>query len=157
MIDYSQALQRLERALGEHYRESAYILGVPGTSLALKVDPFYYLAIQPGFCRYLGRWAGMLPEKVADTLLKTGNMLAGLDRESHTVQIQVYEEGSDQVRAVLASFVLAPFMDLALAIHGGQADPLPVSGLKILASDRGKLDFLFQGKTALQDLAFGQP
>lgn len=157
MIDYSQALERLERALGEQYQDSSYILGVFGTSLALKADPFYYLAIQPGFCKYLGRWAAMTPENTLNTLIKTGNLLCGPDRSTHTAQIQIFEDGPGQLLTVNASFILAPFVDQALALHGGQADPPPVSGLKIFSGDRPKLNYLFQGKTPLRDLAFGQP
>lgn len=157
MIDYSESLQRLEKALGENYRESPYILGTPGTSLACKVDPFYYLAIQPGFIKYLSRWAAMLPERVQATLLKTGNMLSNASHDVFTVPLHVFDENSSEVAGVGASFVLASFIDHALAMHGGADGPLPVSGLKILDSDRSKADFLFAGKTPLAALAFGKP
>jgi len=157
MIDYTQSLERLERALGEHYQGSSYILGVPGTSLALKVDPFYYLAIQPGFIKYLARWAGMFPERAAQTLLKTGNMLSDAGHTIYTTPVRVYAEGTSETSTVGASFILANFIDKALAMYGGVTDPLPVSGLKIVAGERPRLDFLFQGKTPLQALAFGNP
>ena len=157
MIDYGESLERLARALGERYQHSGYILGVPGTSLALKVDPFYYLAIQPGFIKYLSRWAGMFPDRAALALLKTGNMLSDVSHTVYTTPVAVYAEGSGEANTVGASFVLADFIDKALAMHGGQAATPPVSGLKIVASERPKLDFLFQGKTPLQALAFGNP
>ena len=159
MIDYSESLERLEKALGEQYRESSYILGTPGTSLACKVDPFYYLAIQPGFIKYLSRWAAMLPERAEATLIKTGNMLSDASHTVYATPLSVYEEGLDEdgVISVGASFVLASFIDRAVAMYGGVDRPLPVSRLKILKSDRVKADFLFTGKTPLQDLAFGTP
>ncbi len=157
MIDYAEALERLSKALGEQYRQSGYILGVPGTSLALKVDPFYYLAIQPGFIKYLARWAGMFPDRAALALLKTGNMLSSADHTVYTTPVAVYAEGAGAANTVGASFVLADFIDKALAMHGGQTASLPVSGLKIVAAERPKLDFLFQGKSPLQALAFGNP
>lgn len=157
MIDYSQLLERLERALGEHYQNSSYILGVPGTSLALKVDPFYYLALQPGFVKYLARWAGMFPARAAQTLLKTGNMLSDAGHTIYSTQVKVYAEGAGEVATVGACFILAECIDKALAMYGGVTTPLPVSGLKIVADERARLDFLFQGKTPLQALAFGNP
>lgn len=157
MIDYAQSLERLEKALGENFKHSSYILGVPGTSLALKVDPFYYLAIQPGFTKYLARWAGMFPDKAALALVKTGNMLSDVSHTVYTTPVAVFAEGASEATTVGASFILADFIDKALIMHGGQTAPLPVSGLKIVAAERLKLDFLFQGKTPLQALAFGNP
>jgi hypothetical protein len=157
MIDYSESLERLEKALGEQYRQSEFILGTPGTSLACKVDPFYYLAIQPGFIKYLSRWAGMFPENVVATLVKTGNMLSDATHSVYTIPLHVFEEGSGEIVSVGASFVLASFIDRALTLHGGTDSPQPVSGLKILESDRAATDFLFEGKTPLQALAFGKP
>lgn len=157
MIDYSESLDRLEKALGEQYRLSDYILGTPGTSLACKVDPFYYLAIQPGFIKYLSRWARMFPERTEATLIKTGNMLCDATHAVYATPLRVFEEGSGEVFSVDASFVLAPFIDRAAIKYGGAEGPLPVSRLKILESDRAKADFLFEGKTPLQALAFGNP
>lgn len=157
MIDYSLNLERLAKALGEHCRDASFILGQPGTSLALKVDPFHYLAIQPGFLKHLSRWAGMLPAAVEETLIRTGVMLSDASRRVYTVQIRVFEEGAATLTPVNASFLLAVFIDQALAIHGASPDPAPVSRLKILAEDRPKLDILFSGKTPLHALAFGNP
>jgi hypothetical protein len=157
MIDYSQNLERLEKALGQHCRDKRFILGEFGSSLALKVDPFYYLAIQPGFLKHLSRWAGMLPAIAAQTLIRTGALLSDPSRTVHAVPVRVLEEGSDMVLSVRASFVLASFIDRALAIHGATADAPPVSRLRILDEDRPGLAFLFQGKTPLQSLAFANP
>ena len=97
MIDYAESLERLGKALGEHYRQSGYILGVPGTSLALKVDPFYYLAIQPGFTKYLARWAGMFPDRAALALVKTGNMLSDASHTVYTTPVAI-SHGSEKVK-----------------------------------------------------------
>lgn len=158
MIDYSESLERLEKALGEQYKASPYILGAPGTSLACKVDPFHYLAIQPGFVKYLSRFAGMFPVKVLDTLVKTGAMLtAGPDHGISQVHLRVFEEGGTDIVPVTASFLLATFLDRALTLHGGLAAPPPVSRLRILMDDRPLTLPLFEGKTPLADVAFGDP
>lgn len=158
MIDYAQSLERLEKALGEQYRRSPYILGTPGTSLACKVDPFIYLAIQPGFIKYLSRWAGMFPERVEATLVKTGTMLSDATRAVHAASLHVFAEGApDAPVAVSASFIQASFIDQAVTVYGGADGPLPVSRLKILDSDRARIEPLFAGKTPLAALAFGNP
>ncbi|MFZ5425842.1 MAG: hypothetical protein ACOZEN_02615 [Thermodesulfobacteriota bacterium] len=157
LTDYGQNLERLEKALGENHRQSPHILNTPGTSLACKVDPFHYLAIEPGFIKYLARWAAMLPERVEETLVKTGNLLCDRTRRVHAVPLHVFEEGRTELIRVNASFVLAEFIDRALTMHGGASGPLPVSRLKILDSDRPGTDFLFEGKTPLAALAFGKP
>ncbi len=157
LTDYTEKLERLEKALGEQYRASPYILGTPGTSLACKVDPFYYLAIEPGFLKYLSRWTAMLPENVAATLVKTGNMLSDAGHKTHTVPLRVFEEGAGQAVTVNASFVLADFIDRAVVRHGGATGPLPVSRLKIVNEDGPRAAFLFEAKTPLQALVFGKP
>ncbi|WP_243360031.1 hypothetical protein [Fundidesulfovibrio terrae] len=157
LTDYSQSLERLQKALGENYQHSPYILGTPGTSLACKVDPFYYLAIQPGFLKYLSRWAGMLPERVQATLVKTGNMLSDASHSLVTAKLHVFEEGRSSLAEVTASFILAGFIDQALVLYGGRQEPPSVSRLKILDSDRSRTDVLFEGKTPLAALAFGNP
>jgi hypothetical protein len=155
LTDFSMNLERLEKALGEQYRQSSFILGTPGTSLACKVDPFYYLAIEPGFIKHLSRWAGMFPESAQATLVKTGNMLTDPSRSVFVIPLAVYEEGSPDVLRVGASFVLATFIDQAVTRYGGADGPLPVSRLRILESDRAKTELLFTGKPPLQGLAFG--
>lgn len=158
MIDYAQSLERLEKALGEQYRQSPYILGTPGTSLACKVDPFTYLAVQPGFIKYLSRWAGMFPERVEQTLVKTGNMLSDASHTEHAATLRVFAEGSpDAPVAVKASFILASFIDQAVTLYGGADGPLPVSRLRILGDDQAAAQKLFAGKTPLAALAFGNP
>ncbi len=157
LTDYSQNLERLEKALGENYRQSPYILNAPGTSLACKVDPFHYLAIEPGFIKYLARWSAMLPERVLETLVKTGNLLCDHSHRVHSVPVHVFEEGRAELVSVNASFVLASFIDRALALHGGAEGPLPVSRLKLLDADRPNTDPLFEDKTPLAALAFGKP
>lgn len=158
MIDYAQSLERLEKALGEQYRQSPYILGTPGTSLACKVDPFTYLAVQPGFIKYLSRWAGMFPDRVEETLVKTGNMLSDASHSKHTVTLRVFADGApDAPVAVSASFILASFIDQAVTLYGGADSPLPVSRLKVLAADEARAQTLFAGKTPLAALAFGNP
>lgn len=157
MLDYTRSLERLEKTLGEHFLHSPYILGEFGASLACKVDPFYYLAIQPGFIKYVSRWAAMHPESAEAALVRTGNMLSDKGRTRSTVTLRVYEEGRAAILTVNACFVLASFIDRAVAMHGGLPGGLPVSRLRILEDDRDKTAFLFEGKTPLQSFAFGKP
>lgn len=157
MIDYSEALERIARALGENYRQSPHILGMPGTSLACKVDPFHYLAIEPGFIKYVSRWSAMLPGRVQTALLKTGNLLSDASREVFAVPLRVFGEGSGKIMTVSASFLDASFIDRALSQYAGQETPLPVSRLKILEENRAAAAPLFTGKTPLNSVAFGRP
>jgi hypothetical protein len=154
IVDHSEALERIARALGERYRQAPYILNVPGQSVACKVDAFHYLAIQPMFIKYLAQWAAMLPTRVEETLLKTGNLLSDAGHSKHYHQIRVVEEGAGEARAIGASFVLATFIDRALVLYGGGERPLPLSGLRIAGSERQALAPFFAERTPLQDLAF---
>jgi hypothetical protein len=154
IVDHNEALDRIARALGERYRQAPYILNVPGQSVACKVDAFHYLAIQPMFIKYLAQWAAMLPTRVEETLLRTGNMLSDASHAKHYHQIKVVEEGASEAKAIGVSFVLATFIDRALTLYGGGERPLPLSGLRIARSEQETLASFFAGRTPLQDLAF---
>jgi len=154
IVDHNEALDRIARALGERYRQAPYILNLPGQSVACKVDAFHYLAIQPMFIKYLAQWAAMLPSRVEQTLLKTGDLLSDAGHARHYHHIRVLEEGSSEIKAIGASFVLATFIDRALALYGGADRPLPLSGLRIAASEKQALASFFGDRTPLQDLAF---
>lgn len=155
LVDYSEVLTRLEEALGRHYRESPDILNVPGVSMALKIDPYYYLALRPSFGELLGKWAGVAPARVEETLIRTGNLVLGPDRSRYAGPLLAFEEGSATPLRLAADFVPAALCDRAVALYGGEAGPLPVSGLRLDAGQRPALDAFFAGKTPLQALVFG--
>jgi len=157
LVDFSEVLTRLLEALGRHYRESPTILNVPGVSVALKIDPFYYLALRPSFGELLGKWAGVAPARVEETLARTGNLILGPDRERYAEPLLVYEEGSASVLRLAADFVPAAFCDRAVNLYGGEPGPLPVCGLRLAADQRPGLSAFFAGKTPLQALVFGTP
>jgi len=157
LVDFSEVLGRLEEALGRHYRESPAILNVPGVSVALKVDPYYYVALRPSFGELLGKWAGVAPERAEETLVRTGNLALGPDRSRYGRPVLVFEEGDHTVRRLAADFVPAEFCDRAVMLYGGETAPLPVSGLRLDSSQRPALEAFFAGKTPLQALAFGVP
>lgn len=157
LVDFSEVLTRLEEALGRHYQESPTLLNVPGVSVALKIDPYSYLALRPSFGELLGKWAGVTPARAEETLIRTGNLLLGPDRNRYAGPLLVFEEGSATVVRLTADFVQATFVDRAVALYGGEPGPLPVSGLRLTAGQRPALEAFFAGKTPLQTLAFGMP
>ena len=157
LVDYSEVLSRLEESLGRHYRESPAILNVPGISVALKIDPYYYLALRPSFGELLGKWAGVTPAKAEETLARTGNLILGPERERYPEPLLVFEEGSSLVLRLVADFVPAAFCDRAVTRFGGESGPLPVAGLRLVSGQRQGLATFFAGKTPLQALAFGDP
>ncbi len=157
LVDYSALLSRMEEALGRHYRQSPSLVNVPGVSVALKIDPFHCLALRPAFGELLGKWAGMAPSRAEEALVRTGNLTLGPDRTRYPEPLLVFEEGSCTVLRLTADFVPASFIDRALAAYGGEAGPLPVCGLRLVASQRPALDAFFAGRTQLAALAFGEP
>jgi hypothetical protein len=157
LVDYGEVLTRLEEALGRHYRLSPSILNVPGVSVAVKLDPEYYLALRPSFGELLGKWAGVVPARVEETLTRTGNLVLGPDRSRYGEPLLVFEEGSATVLRLVADFVPAALIDRAVVMYGGEPGPLAVSGLRLVAGQRQALDAFFGGKTPLRSLAFGEP
>ncbi len=157
MLDYGDILDRIERGMGERFRQSRDILNIPGVSLACKVDMYHYLALRPGFATHAAKWAGTLPARAEEALIHTGNLVVGADRERFPEPFAVFEEGTDAVLRLYADLMQAAFIDRALSLYGGEAAPLPVSRLRIHASQRPRLDAFLEGKTKLQALAFGEP
>jgi hypothetical protein len=157
LVDFSEILTRLEQALGRHYRLSPALLNLPGVSVALKLDPFYYLALRPSFSELLGKWAGVTPEKAEETLVRTGNLVVGPGRTRYPEPLAVFEEGATTVLRLTADFVPAPWLDRVLLRHGGATAPLAVSGLRLVADQRPALEAFFTGMTPLAALAFGEP
>jgi hypothetical protein len=157
LVDYAEILSRLEQALGRHYATSPTLLNVPGVSVALKIDPFYYLALRPAFGELLGKWAGVPPSRVEETLSRTGNMVLGPGRTRYPKPLVVFEDGSTATRTLTADFVPAACIDRALSLYGGEAGPLPVSSLRLHAGQKEALTAFFAGTTPIAALAYGLP
>jgi len=152
MKDYTRILDQLQRGLGRAWRESGMILGVPGVSVAVKIDPYHYLAVQPAFLERLGRWAATAPDTACEALLRSGNLLAG--EAGHVLAVSAVWGQPPLARRVRASFVLAGFVDRALLLYGNEPAPPPVADLRIAAHDRPLVDAFLQGKTSIDKTAF---
>lgn len=157
LVDYDAVLNRLAEALGRHYRLAPSILNVPGVSVAVKLDPDMYLALRPSFGELLGKWAGVPPHRVEETLVRTGNLPLGPDGNRYGGPLLVFEEGATAVRHLLADFVPATFIDRAVVLYGGEPGPLAVSGLRLLVSQRDAVEAFLRGVAPLGSLAFGRP
>ncbi|MEA4855964.1 MAG: hypothetical protein AAGU21_05005 [Solidesulfovibrio sp.] len=156
LVDYADILTRLEQALGRAYAETPSILNVPGASAALKLDPFYYLALRPLFHELLGKWAAVPPGRVEETLARTGNLVLGPGKARFTRPLSVFEEATGTRLQLTADFVPASCIDRAVTLYGGSPGPLPVSGLRLAADQRPELDAFFAETTPLAALCFGK-
>jgi hypothetical protein len=152
--DYHQILTEVQRHLAQQYLNDQNILNQPGVSAACKIDPFYYLVLEPSFVMSLAKWSGYRPLLIQETLLRTGNLLRLAGHEDFAVDLSVTWDPKMQPLRIKAGFVLADFIDHGLKIYAQQKDLLPVSELKILSQERQRLQELFQGKTQLGELAF---
>ena len=151
LIDYAENVERLQKGLGKAYAVSPMIFNLPGRSLALKLDTNYYFAIVPDFFEALGQFGAMLPRSVANTLVKTGNVVLG-PQDKYLVKVHFRWETK---RVDLTGcFVEADFIDRALRLYGGLSSSLELSGAQIMKDSHKDVGQLFEGKTALQGLAF---
>lgn len=150
--DYQDALTRLQKGLAQAYRDSPQVLNVPGQSVACKVDPEYYLALEPVFTEILARWAVSFPESVLETLKRTGNVVVCKPLSTHIIPLSVTWDGRDF--EVQAMFLLADFVDRALKLYAGATAPLPVADLRIRTADRKALEAFFGGSTPPGSVAY---
>lgn len=154
MIDYGEILPRLEKALGMRYRDNPDILNVPGTSVACKVDPFVYAAPRPAFVAFLAKWAGTPLAVTEETLVRTGNLLVDASRARLDGPVAILADGSPRIMRMPLDFIPASFIDRAVMLYGGEQGPLPVSGLRLLGSEKARIEAFFSGKTPLLDVAY---
>ena len=152
MRDFAELTERVLRGLGKAYAASAQVLNAPGRSVAVKIDPLYYLALWPAFAERIGRYAGALPRSVEEALVRSGNLVSsGPDRQAALPLRLAWPGGA---AAVSAAFLLADFVERGLALYGGAAGPLPVSPVRIRREDRALVLDFFAGKTPPHDSAF---
>ncbi|MBU1002146.1 MAG: hypothetical protein KKE73_06450 [Proteobacteria bacterium] len=156
MKDYPEILDRLQKGLGKAYRDSALILGIPGVSVAVKIDPQYYLAVMPAFMSRVAEWGGMFPDTAEQALIRTGNLITG-HQGTHLTQVTVVWGSPPISRRINASFILADFVDRALRLYGGHSAPMSVADLRITAEDQDSVIAFFDTKTCVDKTAFTQP
>lgn len=152
LTDYQDALTRLQKGLASGYAGSPQAINVPGQSLACKVDTDYYLALEPVFTEILSRWAVSFPQAVQETLVHTGSMVFCRPLSTHIIPLTVNWEGRDF--EVQAAFLSADFVDRALKLYAGVAEPMPVSALRIRADERAAVEAFFGDKTPPNSLAY---
>lgn len=144
MKDYQDALTRLQKGLASGYQSSPTVLNTPGQSLMCKVDPDYYLALEPIFTEILARWAISFPQGVLETLVHTGNLVFCKPLSTHIIPLTLSWGGGDY--EVQAAFLPAEFVDRALKLYAGVQEPLPVSELRIRADERAAVEAFFGEK-----------
>ncbi|CCO25167.1 hypothetical protein [Maridesulfovibrio hydrothermalis] len=150
--DYKSRIDRLQKGLGKAFIENPFILNIPGKSIALKVDPYYYVAFEPAFTENLCRFGVMLPKNVRDTLVRTGNLV--IDQDTRNPLIKIRMKWNDRSYAMNVCFVESEFIDQALKIYGGVTSDVGLSELRILSSERERLDTFFGERTLLKSVAY---
>lgn len=150
--DYQESLTRLQKALAKAWKDTPHVLNVPGQSVLCKLDPHYCLVLEPIFTEILARWAVTFPDNVLNTLVHTGNLVVNPVVRTHILPLTV--TWANQDFEVQAGFVPSEFVDRALKLYAGAAEPLPVSDLRIRASEQKAVEAFFEGKTAPSAVAF---
>lgn len=150
--NHSDNVERLQKALGKAFTDEPWILNMPGKSIACKIDHLYYLVVMPAFVEQLGRYGGMFPDQVLESLIKTGNMITKAPQRDPHIPLTVSWGGRSVT--VKAAFVDADFIDRAVKTYGGVSSVLNVSELKISSADKEKVIAFFEDKTPPQDLAY---
>lgn len=150
--DYHERAERMQRGLARAYVADVTLLNLPGRSLACKVDPLYYLAVQPYFDEALERWAGLMPGSAPDALVRTGAYVTRAPERAHVLDLGVSWGG--RVLRLRATFVDADFIDRALRLYAGAARGLELSDLRILSGERALVEEFFENKTAPRNLAY---
>lgn len=156
MKDYSEIVARLQRGLGRAYQDSAMILGVPGTSVAVKIDPHHYLAVMPAFLSRLAEWAGVFPDTAREALVRSGNLVTSGPGREAVLPVTAVWGTPPTSRRINACFVLAEFVDRAIRLYGAEPAPPPVADLRLSGADHEAVQAFFQGKTCIDKTAFTQ-
>lgn len=155
--DHAERTDRLQRALAEAWLQRPEILNVPGRSLACKIDPFYYLALHPGFLDFLAKAGGMFRRNVAAALVRTGNLLTAPRDKSPAIRLHLlWGDAGEQNGRLDVNFIHNSFIDRGLKLYARREEELPISGLRVHASERETVARFLEGKTELQALAFGE-
>lgn len=149
--DYKDRIDRLQKGLGKAFAENPFILNIPGKSIALKVDPYYYVAFEPAFSENLSRFGVMLPKTCVIPLCVL-NLVT--DHETRNPIIKIRMKWNDRSYAMNVCFVESGFIDQALKIYGGVKEEVGLSEIRILESERERLEEFFGERTLLKSVAF---
>jgi len=150
--DHAGNVERLQKGLGKAFVDEPWILNLPGKSVACKIDHLYYLVVMPAFVEQLGRFGGMFPDQVLESLVKSGNLITKAPERDPLLTLSVSWGG--RAVTVKAAFLDADFIDRAVKTYGGLPSVLNVSELKINSEDKEKVEAFFEGKTPPQNLAY---
>lgn len=150
--DYKIRIDRLQQGLGKAFVENPFILNIPGKSIALKVDPYYYVAFEPAFTEKLSRFGVMLKKNVRETLVRTGNLVTHPETRSPIIKIRM--KWNDRNYNMNVCFVESGFIDQALKIYGGVKEEIGLSEISILESEKERLEKFFGERTPLKSVAF---
>lgn len=154
MLDYSAIVDSLQKAFAAKCIETPEIVNQPGLSLVFKIDPVYAVGLAPAFIRNMAEWARVAPSQAREAMLRTGNLVSRKnesgDRESELDLMLAWASGS---RRIHVSFFMADFLDRALALYA-KAAALPLSELRIVATERERVELFLQGKSLPQGLAY---
>lgn len=146
LTDYAEILDRLQKSLAARYVQSPELLNAPGRSLADKIDQNYYLCVEPLFTTNMAKLSGVFPETVVETMTRTGNIITRPGDRAYTLDLEVAWDEGRKILPVQACFVLADFVERALALYAEAAKPT-LSDLRIPARERANVEAFFQGKT----------
>ncbi len=150
--DYQHRIHILQRALVKVWENDSLALNFPGQSIACKIDPLYYLAFQTDFEHTLSQASGILPELIAEALIKTGLLLSNTPQREHIFSLTLFVGEAKQKSQV--SFLDAQFIDLALRQFGGVTTLPHVADIRIHEQERSYVEQIFAGRTMLADFAF---
>ncbi|WP_320169369.1 hypothetical protein [Maridesulfovibrio sp.] len=150
--DYKSRIDRLQKGLGKAFAENPFILNIPGKSIALKVDPYYYVAFEPAFTENLSRFGVMLQKNVRDTLVRTGNLVT--DQQTRNPIVKIRMKWDERTYSMQVCFVESGFIDQALKIYGGVKAEIGLAEIRILSSERERLEKFFGERTLLKSVAF---
>ncbi|WP_031479541.1 hypothetical protein [Maridesulfovibrio frigidus] len=150
--DYQTRIDRIQKGIGKAFADSPFMFNIPGKSIALKIDPYYYVAFEPSFTESLSKFSVMLKKNVRDTLVRTGNLVSDHDTRNPLIKIKL--KWGDRTYSLSACFVEAEFIDQALKMYGGVVGDIGISEMQILSSERERLEKLFGERTLLQNVAF---
>ena len=157
LVDYSNLLEELQKALVRRFLEQPSIINVPGRSPVVRLDQFYYLALYPDFPELLGKIARIPADTVNDVLTRTGSLVTRREQRRPSLRLRlVWPEGRGRLKKakLTVCFLHADFIDRALLLYAQRQDPLPVSPLRIEAADKGFVSHFLADKTEVAQSVF---
>lgn len=150
--DYQDRITRLQRGLGKAFADEPFILNIPGKSIAFKIDPYYYVAVEPAFTNKLSSSSPMSRDNVRDTLVRTGNIVSSPGSLNPLIKISL--EWDSRIYKLNVCFVESAFIDQALRIYGGAIGDIGLADIHIPLGHREMINAFFGERTKLENIAF---